>query len=146
MQLSPNFSYNEAVRSQTADRSPHISNVPESWQVSNMIYLANEYLEPFRSWIGTEIGEPRAIIVSSFFRSLALNRAIGSSDGSDHVKGLAVDFTVQGLTPLESFASMAAFLATKGLEYNQLLYEFGWVHLGVGPNKRHQMKWFNPAQ
>lgn len=41
--------------------------------------------------------------ISSTFRALKYNRAIGSPDGSLHVKFKAVDFTIAGVTPAQIF-------------------------------------------
>lgn len=45
----------------------------------------------------------KAVNISSTYRALNYNRAIGSPDGSAHVKFKAVDFTVSGTTPAQIF-------------------------------------------
>lgn len=47
-------------------------------------------------------GKP--VEINSTFRSLFYNQAIGSPDGSQHIKFTAVDFTVTGVKPSEVFA------------------------------------------
>lgn len=59
--------------------------IPQSDQIKkNIIRLAYE-LDKVRD----EYGHP--ILVNSWYRPLFINRQIGSSDGSQHVKGLAAD-------------------------------------------------------
>lgn len=43
------------------------------------------------------------IRITSCFRSLAYNKAVGSTSGSFHVKGSAIDFQVDGMSPLQVF-------------------------------------------
>lgn len=46
----------------------------------------------------------RPIIITSWYRPIDINRAVGSDDTSEHVRGTAVDFAVSGV----SFRSMLA--------------------------------------
>ena len=84
--LSLNFSLDEFTASQEATRHG-IKNTPSPAVVENLRMLAT-LLEQIRTLLGS-----RSIHISSGYRSLALNRHIGSNDTSAHVRGYAADFT-----------------------------------------------------
>jgi hypothetical protein len=120
--LSPNFSLDELVFSQTAARLG-IDNTPSAEVLRNLKYLAGQ-LELVRSALGDV-----PIVISSGYRCDALNQAIGGAPGSVHRSGLAVDFTAPKFgTVLQT----AKAVAKSGVPFDQVIYEFGrWVHLGV---------------
>jgi hypothetical protein len=126
--LTTHFSLDELTASQEAARR-NIYNVPSSTIITNLTHLA-EQLEIVRSALG---GFP--IVISSGYRSDALNKAVGGARDSAHRTGLAADFTVPRFgTVLET----AKMVAACDIEYDQIIYEFGrWVHLAVAlPNKK----------
>ena len=88
-------------------------------------------LEQIRSLLGNNF-----IRISSGYRSLALNRAIGSGDSSAHVLGYAVDFTCPKFgTPKE----VANKIAESPIKFDQLIYEGTWVHLSIDPRNRREL-------
>jgi hypothetical protein len=122
--LTPHFTLDEMVFSQTAARMG-IDNTPTAQIVHNLRRVC-QALETVRE----EMGE-LPVIVSSGYRSPALNRAVGGSASSRHMIGLAVDFTVPRYGPT---LRVARAIATCGLQYDQVIHEFGrWVHLGLAP-------------
>lgn len=143
--VTENFSWREMTRSQTAARRG-IDNTPNTEQRKNIAYTAAQ-LEKIRAYVAQKFGEPRAVIVSSGFRCLTLNRAIGGSTTSAHVYGLAADFDIQGLTSPQT-AKIVKEMKDKGLiDYDQLILEYpkngnaAWVHIGFrvgGKNHRRQ--------
>lgn len=143
--VTENFSWREMTRSQTAARRG-IDNTPNETQRKNILYTARQ-LEKIRAYVAEKYGSPRVIIVSSGFRCLTLNRAIGGSATSAHVHGLAADFDIQGLTSAQT-AKLVKEMKDKGLlDYDQLILEFpkrgnaAWVHIGFragGQNHRRQ--------
>ena len=80
-QLSTNFSLKELTRSDTAIRKG-IDNTPDNEQLINLTHLSIFILQPVRDKFGSTT-------VNSGLRVLELNRAIGSSDTSQHRKGEA---------------------------------------------------------
>lgn len=128
MQLSKNFYLSEFVRSQTASRKG-IDNTPPVPVIENLKLLAINVLQPLRDHYD------RPIVISSGYRSPALNRAIGSSDRSQHTKGQAADFEIPGLPNLE-----VANWIKDNLPYDQLILEFwtggnsGWIHCSYAHN------------
>ena len=122
MQLSKNFSLRELTRSQTAIRKG-IKNEPDQEQLMNLVALTVKILQPCRDKFG-------AISCNSGLRVLDLNRAIGSSDRSQHCKGQAVDFEAYSI----SNAELAEWIKNNRC-FDQLILEFpgkdprdGWVH------------------
>ena len=122
MQLSKNFSLRELTRSQTAIRKG-IKNEPDQEQLMNLVALTVKILQPCRDKFG-------AISINSGLRVLDLNRAIGSSDKSQHCKGQAVDFEAYSI----SNAQLADWIMLNRC-FDQLILEYpgkdprdGWVH------------------
>jgi hypothetical protein len=129
MQLSKNFKLNEFTASQTATRKG-IDNTPAAPIIERLRMLANT-LEQVRTLLGDN-----SIRISSGYRCLALNRAIGSGDSSAHVQGYAVDFTCPNFgTPKE----VANKIAESDIKYDQIIYEGTWIHLSVDPRNRRDV-------
>ena len=129
MKLSEHFDLNEFTASQTAVRKG-LSNTPSDEVVERLRMLAAT-LEQVRSLLGNH-----SIRISSGYRCLALNRAIGSGDTSAHVLGYAVDFTCPGFgTPKE----VANVIAESPIKFDKLIYEGNWVHLSIDPLNRREL-------
>jgi hypothetical protein len=120
MYLSTNFTLDEFTHSQTAARL-NIDNDPPADIAANLKSLAYA-LEEVRTLLG---GRP--ILISSAYRSPALNTAVGGSKRSQHVLGEAVDFTCPSFgTPDDIVKALQA----SAIPYHQCIREFGrWVHL-----------------
>lgn len=119
--LSEHFSYAEFTRSGTALRKGIVNDLP--LELMHNAHATAEMLERIRGFLGVPMA------VSSGYRCLALNQAIGSKDTSDHVKALACDFTATGMPTFQ----VAQRLAEKmdELRIGQLIYEHTWIHVGV---------------
>ena len=129
MKLSEHFSLDEFTASETATRKG-IDNTPPPVVTEKLRMLAAT-LEQVRSLLGNN-----SIRISSGFRCLELNRAIGSGDLSAHVLGYAVDFTCPGFgTPKE----VSNKIAESPIKFDQLIYEGTWVHLSVDPRNRREV-------
>lgn len=132
MRLTDHFTLSEATRSQIAARQG-IDNTPPPHIIPVLQATALHILEPPRVHFGIPFSP------SSFYRCLALNRALPSNDGSQHVKGEAADYEIPGLSNLE----LAKWCA-EHLEFDQLILEFhipgdpnsGWVHGSWRPEGR----------
>lgn len=122
VQLTPNFYLSEFTESTTAARLG-INNSPDPLAVANL-YKVAALLERVRKLLGN-----RVIIVSSGFRSAALNAAVGGSRTSDHMRGEACDFKAPGFgTPTQ----ICKAIASSGIPFGQLIDEFGsWVHISI---------------
>lgn len=123
MKLSPNFTLAELTQSETAARIG-LDNTPSKDVEANLVRLAR-MLEDVRRTLG------RPIMVNSAYRSVEVNKAIGSKPTSQHCNGCAADIRVPGLTPNDI---VKAIIKTN-IEYDQLIREFdSWVHISI-PNK-----------
>lgn len=124
--LTPHFTLEEFTHSQTAARKG-IPNVPPTAtpERANLQRLA-EVMEGVRALLND-----RPILISSGYRSIRVNKAVGGSKNSAHMSGLAVDFTCPSYgTPLEVCEALEQHMHDLGID--QLIYEYGtWVHLGL---------------
>ncbi|HGA2317402.1 TPA: D-Ala-D-Ala carboxypeptidase family metallohydrolase [Pseudomonas putida] len=120
MFLTPHFTLNEMTASQTAAREG-MDNTPSPEVVSNLRLLC-EVLEQVRTLFGCPI------IISSGYRSAAVNARVGGAQKSQHTSGLAADFTVPGVHNRD----VVRRLSESGVAFDQLILEFdSWVHLSV---------------
>jgi len=125
MIISDHITYAEAIHSNTAKRK-RIDNTPNPTQVEAMKLTAQEVFEPLREWVGGPIK------VNSFFRSVALNEAIGGVASSQHCKGQAID--LDDVYGRKSNAEMFHWIK-ENLCFDQLIWEFGtdmnpnWIHI-----------------
>jgi zinc D-Ala-D-Ala carboxypeptidase len=135
MRLSEHFSLAEATASQTATRLG-INNDPPPAILDNMQRAAKN-MEHVRALLGCPI------LVSSWYRCLRLNRAVGSGDTSAHVQGWAIDFIAPRFgTPRD----IALAVVKSGIAFDQLILEGvtkekpngAWVHISFDPKTRKQ--------
>ncbi len=93
-------------------------------------------LERIRSHLSDLKGRTVPIIVTSGYRSQALNSAIGGSPRSDHLQALAADIRAPSFgTPLEVARALEGVTDEMGI--GQLINEYpdrggaGWVHVSI---------------
>jgi len=121
--VTPHFTLAELTH--TDHRS--LDNTPTQIEISNLQRLA-QFLETVKTTLG---GKP--IIISSAFRSKAVNDAVGSRDTSSHRLGLAADFRVPGVAP------DAVVRALLHLPYDQIIREYdAWTHISISDKPRRQ--------
>ena len=58
-----------------------------------------------------------------------MNRGVGSSDGSDHVRGMAADFKALRMTPYQVCQALLPKLDEFGI--GQIINELTWVHVST---------------
>ena len=129
MQLTPNFTLAQLTRSETAGRDG-INNAPPEDIIPNLQRLA-ESLETVQTLLGSPLH------ISSGYRCAELNRAVGGTSASQHIDGLAADFTCPGFgSPLD----VAVAIQASDLVFDQCILEFGrWVHLSVSTMPRQRV-------
>ena len=123
MKLSAHFSLHELTKSDTGTRHD-IDNTPSMQVIENLQDLVDNVLQPLREKFGP-------VVVTSGYRSPAVNTKIGGSTTSDHCHGYAADFEVLGMDNRE-----LALYIRDHLKFKQLILEFyrdgvpdsGWVH------------------
>ena len=127
MNLSKNFTLEEATFSQTAARLG-LSNQPDARQLDNMKRAAAQ-LENIRALVGP-------LKVSSWLRQPAVNAAIpGSSGKSSHMDGWAIDVKSAQYSPIE----LCRIVVNSGVKFDQVIHEYGaWMHISFAPEMRQQ--------
>lgn len=126
--LSKYFSLRELTFSKIAEDND-IDNTPTPAILEKLKYTAQQ-LDKVRELLGCPV------IINSGYRSLAVNRAIGSSDNSQHVRGEAVDFRTIEHTPRR----IVELIKQSNIEFDQLILEFdSWVHISFSSRNRKQI-------
>lgn len=132
--ISKNFTLEELTSSTTA-KAKGIRNVPDTQQVCNLCALVHHVLQPLREAMGEPIG------ISSGFRSVALNAAVGGVVNSQHLKGEAADLCIDG----DKQKGKRWYQWIKQhCQYDQLIWEHNrqgvyWVHVSYradGQNRK----------
>ena len=120
MFITPHFTLDEMTATQIAAREG-FENTPTPEVLANLTVLCG-VLEKVRALLGMPI------IISSGYRCSALNQRVGGAPSSQHVLGLAADFTVIDVSPRE----VVRRISDSDVPFDQLILEFDrWVHLSV---------------
>lgn len=138
------FTLKELCASATATRLV-IKNEPTKAAILNLESLVLNILDPLRAaWGG-------GIIVTSGYRSVALNKAVGGSPSSAHRYGLAADIvpTDKRIGVFKAF--VVKWLKDNAINFDQYIDEQGggseWVHIGIkspsGNQRRQFLKYRN---
>ena len=123
-----NFKISELIHSEIAERCK-ISNMPDIKSLDNILNLIVYCLQPIRDVIA------KPMIISSGYRSKALNKKVGGSVNSQHLSGQAVDFTVKNLKPDE----IINIIKKNNIEFDQLINEYDkWVHVSFNMGKNRK--------
>ena len=143
MKLSANFTLDELLKSQTAERRG-IPNNPDPDQIEALEKLCENILQPVRD-------EHGPFMVSSGFRSPELCVAIGSKITSQHCctggKHAAADFEVPGIDNYD-----LCLWIEKNLPFDQLILECyeggntGWVHCSYADEGRKETLTYSKAK
>ena len=124
LKLSKNFTLGEVVNSYLANRL-NIDNSPTEEDIYKLWIVVNKIAQPIRDYYN------KPTFISSGFRCLELNQALGSSDNSQHIKAEALDLEVLGISNYD-----LSIWVRDNLEFDQLILEkhdlnipsSGWVH------------------
>lgn len=129
------FTWSEAIA--TSHRG--IDNTPDDETASNIMQTALK-MDRVRDYLG------QPIHVNSWYRSPALNKAVGGAKTSAHMLGYAVDFICPRAGDVEHVVQV---LERSGIEFDQLIQENaqsasgGWVHISFDPMMRKQVLLFD---
>lgn len=120
----------EATFSPTALRNG-ITNMPDAATLVKMRLVAEKCFEPLRDWYG----EP--IKINSFYRCPELNKLVGGSTTSQHMKGEAIDIDAGSREENRKIFNWCI----ANLEFDQVINEFSyaWIHISYREgNNRNQ--------
>jgi zinc D-Ala-D-Ala carboxypeptidase len=121
MTISEHFTLEELSFSEAAARFG-MDNTPDASVIKNLGLVAS-VMERIRTLLGN-----KPIVVHSGYRSVKVNQAIGGVATSAHCLGLACDFVCPAFgTPAEA----ARVILKSDIDYDQLILEYGWVHIGL---------------
>lgn len=133
MRLTPNFSLDEFTASNTAARRGLDNDLPANLYANARATC--EMLERIRAFLSEHLGRPAPILLTSGYRGLAVNRAVGSGDTSSHTRALAADWHCPAVgRPTDVCRLLAPHVDRLGI--GQLINEFpsasgGWIHTGA---------------
>jgi hypothetical protein len=135
--LTENFTINQLTRTDQADLQDENRNVTAEEELK-LVVLA-ELLEKCRTVLGCELD------VHSGRRFLTLNKRVGGSDRSQHLKCEAADFSPAGpdseATVTDAWQKIATASRAGRLKFGQLIVESAagrdggrsvWVHISLG--------------
>ena len=127
--ISPHFSIEEFTASDTALRLGIDNTLPPELMANARATAM--MLERIRAHLIYMRGRPVPIILTSGYRCPELNRAIGSTDTSDHRQAMAADCRAPDFgAPYEVCTALAPVVSL--LNIGQLIYEFGsWIHIST---------------
>ena len=129
MKLSAHFDLEEFTCSDTAARMCINNDLPiellaEAKKTADM-------MEAIRAYLSDRLQKPCPVIITSAYRCPQLNKAIGSSETSDHIKMMAVDFKAPAFgSPYDICREIAPAMSMLGI--GQIIYEFeSWIHVST---------------
>ncbi len=102
--------------------------VPEKL-VPNVQELANN-LQVIRDTIG------EGITILSGYRSPAWNKKVGGKPQSYHMKAMAADLSVKGMTPKKLHSTILKLIKEGKIKDGGLGLYPGFVHYDIGPSRR----------
>lgn len=140
MNLSPHFTLEEFTRSFTAqrlgiDNTLHPEEPAHLPIIANLQRLCTTLLEPLRAYANRPRQPPTPLIISSGYRSPALNEAVGGQPRSQHLTGCAADLHLPSLAEgLLWFQWLR-----QQPEFDELIWERTtrssppWIHVALRP-------------
>jgi zinc D-Ala-D-Ala carboxypeptidase len=126
MRLTPNFSLEQLIYSETAERG-RIDNTPSAEIVNNLRLLA-QGLEQVRTLTGFPLE------ISSGYRCPELNLRVGGATTSQHTRGQAADFTCAEFGPP---VDIIKAIRGSDIDFDQCILEYArWVHISFSAAPR----------
>lgn len=130
MRLTENFTLEELIASSVAKRF-NLNNSPSVAEIEKLKELCEKILQPIR----TKFGEP--ILITSGFRNSSLNRIVGGSPSSQHLKGEAADLVCVDNQKLWNL--ILEMIKSGSITVGQLINEkkLSWIHISL-PTPAHK--------
>ena len=140
MKLSEHFSLEEMIKTKTG-----MSNIPDDKAVANLKNICQNWLEDLRYSYGALYGEGKEtpIIITSGYRSAAVNKAAGGVATSNHLTGCAVDLRCAGVEQALRYMNILLDISDgTNRVFDELLLErkgfVYWVHFAVRPENNRR--------
>jgi len=128
MDLSPHFTSDEFTASDTAARLDIDNTLPITLLDNARATAA--MLERIRGHLSSIKGKEVPIVLTSGYRCPMLNKAIGSTDRSDHIRAQAADFKAPAFgAPYEVCQALAPVIDVLGIQ--QIIFEHTWIHVST---------------
>lgn len=137
MKLTENISLEECIKSEKAKKLK-IDNTPSIEVIENLKILAIKCLQPIRTHFNSKL------LISSGYRCKQLNAALKGAKNSQHCKGQAVDFIVEGIRIIDVINYVR-----NNLIFDQLIEEHAgnkhWVHISYNSqeNRKEVLRYKN---
>ncbi len=149
--LSPHFSFEElTTTAKAADlNGDGVATVAEFVDQNrseakefrpSLTRVAMELLEPIRNGLG------KPIKVNSGFRGFTLNKIVGGSMTSQHCRGEAVDFDVEGYEDRAGMIAVIQWVLDSKIPFGQLLLERGCIHISLGEKRQVAEAWHDGVE
>lgn len=121
MYISTHFAIEEVTKSSVAARHGIDNSLPS--ELIPVIQNTAAHMELVRMVL-----RQAPVFTESWYRCLALNRALKSKDTSQHIKGEALDFVSPAFgTPLQIVKQLSQSPIL--LQFDQLILEHDWAHI-----------------
>ena len=132
MLLSKNFKLEEFTASSTATKN-YISNYPGDAELANLQALCEKILQPIRNFY------QKPIKITSGYRCPELNKAVGGSPTSQHLRGEAADIVCENNRGLWNL--ICQMVRQGEITVGQLINEknLSWIHISVPGKHRNQI-------
>lgn len=131
------FSIKELTNSETAKKRG-IPNIPSANEIKHLTELIENILDPLREAWGSPIK------ITSGYRGLALNKAVGGSTTSAHNAGYAADMVPANGKITEFKKFVMDWLKKNDIKFDQYINEFSgvsqWVHIAIKNRNGDQRK------
>lgn len=111
-----------------------IPNVPTGTEVANLQYLVESVLDPLREQVGP-------LIVTSGYRSPAVNAAVSGASSSQHMQGEAVDVVPSSATVEQTLAVLRTLPVDQVITY----YDSNHIHISAVPGGRGEFLYKSPT-
>lgn len=129
MRLTEHFTLEELAN--TSKEEYALKNLASAFREMDKMQALAEFAERVRAVIGSPM------IITSGYRCKELNKAVGGTNKSQHVKAEAIDFIPGKKTIAQALFSIKN---STELEYGQLIYEkkghSRWIHISMGDKKQ----------
>ena len=127
MQLSEHFTLAELTHTDTG-----LDNTPNGEEIETLRVLAM-FLEKARAILG------QPMIITSAFRSAAVNQAVGGVPTSAHRLCYAADFVCDGYgSPYDVCMAISRAADIGTIAFDQLIQEGSWTHISRDPRLRDE--------